>query len=111
MLSPARTAAQMRGAVPVASPRPAMTLTAPQARVSMRASEVSIGGRPVEAARAPIQQRRGPFESLRVTGGPGHGVDAVQDEGGGEHRAGEGTKQIHAFILALHGSQGQYSQG
>ena len=46
MLSPARTAAQMRGAVPVASPRPAMTLTAPQARVSMRASEVSIGGRP-----------------------------------------------------------------
>ena len=40
----------VRGARPAASPSPATRLTAPEARVSSRASEVSTGGRPARSS-------------------------------------------------------------
>ena len=49
-LRAARMVAFVRGARPAASPSPATRLTAPEARVSSRASEVSTGGRPARSS-------------------------------------------------------------
>ena len=100
MLSPASTAAQVRGA----RRRPQAGCDAH--RAAGPGQHAGVRG---EHRRQPdlLQQWRDLLETLHVARGTGQGIDSVQDEGRGEHRAGEGAQNVHGSILTHGSARGQ----